>query len=151
MENQTKQNVNDNNVTSDNKSADNVSVNKDNGLEAATYSSQSNDSNESNNEAKQGNVLLIAIIGITVIVICIAYVLIMTRKKSIRMNKVKHAVKPVNNGPRYKRVAALMITICMAVIPWITYMKVVKLDSTASEYFQNSDGLSVDFSCIIKH
>ena len=76
VENQTKQNVN-----SDNKSADNVSVNKDNGLEAATYSSQSNDSNESNNEAKQGNVLLIAIIGITVIVICIAYVLIMTRKK----------------------------------------------------------------------
>ena len=61
------------------------------------------------------------------------------------MNKVKHAVKPVNNGPRYKRVAALMIMICMAVIPWITYMKVVKLDSTASEYFQNSDGLSVDF------
>ena len=81
VENQTKQNVNDNNVTSDNKSADNVSVNKDNGLEAATYSSQSNDSNESNNEAKQGNVLLIAIIGITVMVICIAYVLIMTRKK----------------------------------------------------------------------
>ena len=81
VENQTKQNVNDNNVTSDNKSADNVSVNKDNGLEAATYSSQSNDSNESNNEAKQGNVLLIAIIGITAIVICIAYVLIMTRKK----------------------------------------------------------------------
>ena len=81
VENQTKQNVNDNNVTSDNKSADNVSVNKDNGLDAATYSSQSNDSNESNNEAKQGNVLLIAIIGITVIVICIAYVLIMTRKK----------------------------------------------------------------------
>ena len=73
--------VNDNNVTSDNKSTDNVSVNKDNGQEAATYSSQSNDSNESNNEAKQGNVLLIAIIGITVIVICIAYVLIMTRKK----------------------------------------------------------------------
>lgn len=61
------------------------------------------------------------------------------------MNKVKHAVKPVNNEPRYKRVAALMIMICMAVIPWITYMKVVKLDSTASEYFQNSDGLSVDF------
>lgn len=81
VENQTKQNVNDNNVTSDNKSTDNVSVNKDNGQEAATYSSQSNDSNESNNEAKQGNVLLIAIIGITVIVICIAYVLIMTRKK----------------------------------------------------------------------
>lgn len=81
VENQTKQNVNDNNVTSDNKSTDNVSVNKDNGLEAATYSSQSNDFNESNNEAKQGNVLLIAIIGITVIVICIAYVLIMTRKK----------------------------------------------------------------------
>lgn len=61
------------------------------------------------------------------------------------MNKVKHAEKPVNNEPRYKRVAALMIMICMAVIPWITYMKVVKLDSTASEYFQNSDGLSVDF------
>lgn len=81
VENQTKQNVNDNNVTSDNKSVDNESVNKDNGLDAATYSSQSNDSNESNNEAKQGNVLLIAIIGITVIVICIAYVLIMTRKK----------------------------------------------------------------------
>ena len=60
------------------------------------------------------------------------------------MNKVKHAVKPVNNEPRYKRVAALMIMICMAVIPWIKYMKVVKLDSTASEYFQNSDGLSVD-------
>ncbi len=81
VENQTKQNVNDNNVTSDNKSADNVSVNKDNAQDAATYSSQSNDSNESNNEAKQGNVLLIAIIGITVIVICIAYVLIRTRKK----------------------------------------------------------------------
>lgn len=81
VENQTKPDVNDNNVTSDNKSDDNVSVNKDNGLEAATYSSQSNDSNESNNEAKQGNVLLIAIIGITVIVICIAYALIMTRKK----------------------------------------------------------------------
>ena len=81
VENQTKQNVNDNNVTSDNKSANNESVNKDNGLEAATYSSQSNDSNESNNKAKQGNVLLIAIIGITVIVICIAYALIMTRKK----------------------------------------------------------------------
>ena len=74
VENQTKQNVNDNNVTSDNKSANN-------GLEAATYSSQSNESNESNNKAKQGNVLLIAIIGITVIVICIAYALIMTRKK----------------------------------------------------------------------
>lgn len=81
VENQTKQNVNDNNVTSDNKSADNVSVNKDNGLEAATYSQQSSDTNESNNEAKQGNVLLIAIIGITVIVVCIAYVLIRTRKK----------------------------------------------------------------------
>ena len=81
VENQTKQNVNDNNVTSDNKSVDNVSVNKDNGLDAATYSSQSNDSNESNNEAKQGNVLLIAIIGITVIVVCIAYVLIRTGKK----------------------------------------------------------------------
>lgn len=79
--NQTKQNVNDNNVTSDNKSANNESVNKDNGLEAATYSSQSNDSNESNNKAKQGNVLLIAIIGITVIVICIAYALIRTGKK----------------------------------------------------------------------
>lgn len=81
VKNQTKQNVNDNNVTSDNKSANNESVNKDNGLEAAKYSSQSNDSNESNNEAKQGNVLLIAIIGITVIVICIAYALIRTGKK----------------------------------------------------------------------
>ena len=37
------------------------------------------------------------------------------------MNKVKHAEKPVNNEPRYKRVAALMIMICMAVIPWIIY------------------------------
>lgn len=81
VENQTKQNVNDNNVTSDNKSDDNVSVNKDNAQDAATYSSQSSDTNESNNEAKQGNVLLIAIIGITVIVVCIAYVLIRTRKK----------------------------------------------------------------------
>ena len=81
VENQTKQNVNDNNVTSDNNSADNVSVNKDNGLDAATYSSQSNDSNESNNEAKQGNVLLIAVIGIIAIIVCIAYVLIRTRKK----------------------------------------------------------------------
>lgn len=81
VENQTKQNVNDNYVTSDNKSADNVSVNKDNGLDAATYSSQSNDSNESNNEAKQGNVLLIAVIGIIAIIVCIAYVLIRTRKK----------------------------------------------------------------------
>lgn len=81
VENQTKQNVNDNNVTSDNKSVDNVSVNKDNAQDAATYSQQSSDTNESNNEAKQGNVLLIAIIGITVIVVCIAYVLIMTRKK----------------------------------------------------------------------
>ena len=81
VENQTKQNVNDNNVTSDNKSTDNVSVNKDNAQDIATYSPQSSDTNESNNEAKQGNVLLIAIIGITVIVICIAYVLIMTRKK----------------------------------------------------------------------
>ena len=81
VENQTKQNVNDNNVTSDNKSVDNVSVNKDNAQDAATYSLQSSDTNESNNEAKQGNVLLIAIIGITVIVVCIAYVLIRTRKK----------------------------------------------------------------------
>lgn len=81
VENQTKQNVNDNNVTSDNKSVDNVSVNKDNAQDAATYSQQSSDTNESNNEAKQGNVLLIAIIGITVIVVCIAYVLIRTRKK----------------------------------------------------------------------
>ena len=81
VENQTKQNVNDNNVTSDNKSVDNVSVNKDNGLDAATYSSQSKDSNESNNEAKQGNVLLIAVIGIIAIIVCIAYVLIRTRKK----------------------------------------------------------------------
>lgn len=81
VENQTKQNVNDNNVTSDNKSVDNESVNKDNAQDAATYSPQNSDTNESNNEAKQGNVLLIAIIGITVIVICIAYVLIMTRKK----------------------------------------------------------------------
>lgn len=78
VENQTKQNVNDNNVTSDNKSVDNVSVNKDNAQDAATYSQQSSDTNESNNEAKQGNVLLIAIIGITVIVVCIAYVLIRT-------------------------------------------------------------------------
>lgn len=69
VENQTKQNVNDNNVTSDNKSVDNVSVNKDNAQDAATYSQQSSDTNESNNEAKQGNVLLIAIIGITVIVV----------------------------------------------------------------------------------
>lgn len=81
VENQTKQNVNDNNVTSDNKLVDNVSVNKDNAQDAATYSQQSSDTNESNNEAKQGNVLLIAIIGITVIVVCIAYVLIRTRKK----------------------------------------------------------------------
>ena len=81
VENQTKQNVNDNNVASDNKSVDNVSVNKDNAQDAATYSQQSSDTNESNNEAKQGNVLLIAIIGITVIVVCIAYVLIRTRKK----------------------------------------------------------------------
>ena len=81
VENQTKQNVNDNNLTSDNKSVDNVSVNKDNAQDAATYSQQSSDTNESNNEAKQGNVLLIAIIGITVIVVCIAYVLIRTRKK----------------------------------------------------------------------
>ena len=81
VENQTKQNVNDNNVTSYNKSVDNVSVNKDNAQDAATYSQQSSDTNESNNEAKQGNVLLIAIIGITVIVVCIAYVLIRTRKK----------------------------------------------------------------------
>lgn len=81
VENQTKQNVNDNNVTSDNKSVDNVSVNKDNAQDAVTYSQQSSDTNESNNEAKQGNVLLIAIIGITVIVVCIAYVLIRTRKK----------------------------------------------------------------------
>ena len=81
VENQTKQNVNDNNVTSDNKSVDNVSVNKDNAQDAATYSQQSSDTNESNNEAKQGNVLLIAISGITVIVVCIAYVLIRTRKK----------------------------------------------------------------------
>ena len=81
VENQTKQNVNDNNVTSNNRSVDNVSVNKDNAQDAATYSQQSSDTNESNNEAKQGNVLLIAIIGITVIVVCIAYVLIRTRKK----------------------------------------------------------------------
>ena len=81
VENQTKQNVNDNNVTSDNKSVDNVSVNKDNAQDAATYSQQSSDTNESNNEAKQGNVLLIAIIGITVIVVCIAYILIRTGKK----------------------------------------------------------------------
>lgn len=81
VENQTKQNVNDNNVTSDNKSVDNESVNKDNAQDAATYSQQSSDTNESNNEAKQGNVLLIAIIGFTVIVVCIAYVLIRTGKK----------------------------------------------------------------------
>lgn len=81
VENQTKQNVNDNNVTSDNKSVDNESVNKDNAQDAATYSQQSSDTNESNNEAKQGNVLLIAIIGITVIVVCIAYILIRTGKK----------------------------------------------------------------------
>ena len=81
VDNQTKQNVNDNNVTSDNKSVDNVSVNKDNAQDAATYSQQSSNTNESNNEAKQGNVLLIAIIGIMVIVVCIAYVLIRTRKK----------------------------------------------------------------------
>ena len=36
------------------------------------------------------------------------------------MNKVKHAEKQVNNEPRYKRVAAVMIMICKAVIPWIT-------------------------------
>lgn len=81
VENQTKPDVNDNNVTSDNKSVDNVSVNKDNAQDAATYSQQSSDTNESNNEAKQGNVLLIAIIGITVIVVCIAYILIRTGKK----------------------------------------------------------------------
>lgn len=81
VENQTKQNVNDNNVTSDNKSVDNVSVNKDNAQDAATYSQQSSDTNESNNEAKQGNVLLIAVIGIIAIIVCIAYVLIRTRKK----------------------------------------------------------------------
>lgn len=81
VENQTKQNVNDNNVTSDNKSVDNESVNKDNAQDAATYSPQSSDTNESNNEAKQGNVLLIAVIGIIAIIVCIAYVLIRTRKK----------------------------------------------------------------------
>ena len=81
VENQTKQNVNDNNVTSDNKSVDNESVNKDNAQDAATYSPQNSDTNESNNEAKQGNVLLIAVMGIIAIIVCIAYVLIRTRKK----------------------------------------------------------------------
>lgn len=61
------------------------------------------------------------------------------------MKKSKQIRKSVNDEPGYKKLAALIIMISMAVIPWVTYMKVVKLDSVASEYFQNSDGLSADF------
>lgn len=61
------------------------------------------------------------------------------------MKKSKQIRKSVNDEPGYKKIAALIIMISMAVIPWVTYMKVVKLDSVASEYFQNSDGLSADF------
>lgn len=61
------------------------------------------------------------------------------------MKKSKQIRKSVNDEPGYKKLAALIIMISMAVIPWVTYMKVVKLDSAASEYFQNSDGLSADF------
>ena len=55
------------------------------------------------------------------------------------MKKSKQIRKSVNDEPGYKKLAALIIMISMAVIPWVTYMKVVKLDSAASEYFQNSD------------
>ena len=61
------------------------------------------------------------------------------------MKKSKQVKKSVNGEPGYKKLAALVIMVCMAVIPWVTYMKVVKLDAAASEYFQNSDGLSADF------
>lgn len=61
------------------------------------------------------------------------------------MKRNRQVRNSMNNEPGYKKLVALIIIICMAVIPWITYMKVVRLDETASEYFQNSDGLSVDF------
>ena len=61
------------------------------------------------------------------------------------MKKSKQIRKSVNDEPGYKKLAALIIMFSMTVIPWVTYLKVVKLDATASEYFQNSDGLSADF------
>lgn len=66
------------------------------------------------------------------------------------MKKSKQIRKSVNDEPGYKKLAALIIMFSMTVIPWVTYLKVVKLDATASEYFQNSDGLSADFFCIIR-
>ena len=61
------------------------------------------------------------------------------------MKNRKQIRKSVNNEPVYKKMAALLIMAGMAVIPWITYMKVVRLDENASQYFQNSEGLSADF------
>ncbi len=46
--------------------------------------------------------------------------------------------------PFYKNVEAFLIMIFMLVLPWITKLKVIKLDDVSSKYFQNTEGYIVD-------
>ena len=46
--------------------------------------------------------------------------------------------------PNYKNVEAFLIMIFMLVLPWITRLKIVKLDEVSAQYFQNTNGYTVD-------
>lgn len=43
--------------------------------------------------------------------------------------------------PFYKNVEAFLIMIFMLVLPWITKLKVIKLDDVSSKYFQNTEDI----------
>lgn len=47
--------------------------------------------------------------------------------------------------PRYKIFFGILLLIFMAVLPWITYLKITKLDTGISSVFENYDGYVLNF------
>ena len=60
------------------------------------------------------------------------------KKSNITKSKKKKEI------PDYKKVEAFLIMLFMLILPWITRLKVVKLDEISAQYFQNSNGYMVD-------
>ena len=59
-------------------------------------------------------------------------------KKNIIKNKKSMDI------PIYKKVEAFLIMLFMLVLPWITRIKIIKLDDISSQYFQNTNGYTID-------
>lgn len=60
------------------------------------------------------------------------------KKSNITKSKKKKEI------PDYKKVEAFLLMLFMLILPWITRLKVVKLDEISAQYFQNSNGYMVD-------